>query len=158
MISRGFFYLNWASKFYIEEKPYLTSKKDVFLQGLRDTLNIFGKKKIIFVLENPTMNFMPPERCAVNRQLSLGLNDSVCGVSRSYDDEMHSDYIDSVKLVLSEYPNVSIFDPRQVFCDKFYCYAGKDSVIWYSDYNHLSDQGSFIQGEAISNLPLFRRK
>jgi hypothetical protein len=152
MVSRGFFYLNWADHFYIESKPYLTSKKEVFLEGLRDTLNLFRDRKVVFVLENPTMDSNPRSKCSSSRPINFVPQDFNCAVTREDDERVHNEYIASVRSVLENYSNVIVIDPRPVFCDQTYCYARKDGKLLYGNEDHLNRNGSLLHARQISKL------
>ena len=147
MISRGFWYLNWAENFHIPDKIHITDKEEIFIEGLKDLLEKFHDKKIIFVLENPTLPF-DPTNCGYQRLLNLFAQK--CSVSREIDAKIHGAYIRKTTDLLAEYENVTLVDPRDVFCDKIECHASKHGQILYGDRHHLNRFGSLIQGKQIS--------
>lgn len=148
MVSRGYFYLNWAENFSIPNKPYLTSKEDIFLEGIKDLVERFKDKQIIFVLENPTLSF-PPSNC--KKQRPIRLYEDKCYISRDEDEMLHGQYIMKTTKLLSNYRNVKVVDPRDDLCDDRYCYAIKEGKLLYSDRNHMNLHGSFVQGKTIAN-------
>lgn len=147
MVARGFFYLNWAENFRISTKPEITNKEDVFIEGLKDLLDRMVDKKIIFVLENPTLNF-DPRNCGPQRPLNLLSKN--CSITRDVDDSIHKSYIEKTTALLRRYKNVFIVDSRDVLCDYANCYASKGGVVLYGDRNHLNPSGGLIQGKQIS--------
>ena len=147
MVARGFFYLNWAENFSIPSKPYLTNKEDVFIEGLKDLLDRMSNKKVIFVLENPTLNFSP-RNCGKQRPINLLSKN--CSITREADDAVHKVYIAKTVELLKKYDNVVIVDPREVLCDSSNCFASKGGRVLYGDRNHLNPSGSYIQGKQIS--------
>ena len=157
MISRGFFYLNWAENFSIPNREF-SSKEDVFIEGLRGLLERFKDRNIIFVLENPTLNF-DPRSCNSNRPIktisyylsSADTERERCSISRAEDDLIHLDYIQKVSELLNKYSNVIVLDPRDFLCDQIRCYAMFDQRVVYSDVNHLNKSGSYLQGKQISD-------
>jgi len=148
MVARGFFYINWAENLHIPSKPHITDKKDVFIEGLRDLLDRLSNKKIIFVLENPTLTF-DPRNCGPQRLINLFSKN--CSISRNEDDAIHKEYITRTKELMQSYKNVVLVNPRDELCDDEKCYASKGGRVLYGDYNHLNPSGSFIQGKQISD-------
>ena len=55
MVSRGFWYFDQLHNFSIPEKTASNEKEDVFVEGVKNLIERFSNKKIIFVLENPTL-------------------------------------------------------------------------------------------------------
>lgn len=147
MISRGFFYLDWAENFHIPSKPNLTDKQDVYIEGLKGLLDRMREKNVVFVLENPTLDF-DPRNCGQQRPINFMSKN--CSISREFDDSIHRSYIEKTKRLLSNYQNVVVVDPRDVLCDEGKCYASKGGRVLYRDRNHLNPHGSFIQGKQIS--------
>jgi hypothetical protein len=39
------------------------------------------------------------------------------------------------------YPDVAVFDPIEIFCNKDECFASRGGVVLYFDSHHLSDRG-----------------
>jgi hypothetical protein len=156
MVSRGFFYLNWAENFSIPNRE-LSSKEDVFVVGVRELLERFSDRNVIFVFENPTLE-KHPRACKSQRPikpLSLYLKKSElrdpCIITREEDDVIHKRYIDKVSDVLKEFQNVITVDTRDLLCDAQKCYATASGRVLYSDRNHLNRNGSYLQGKKISD-------
>lgn len=156
MVSRGFFYLDWAENFSIPGRD-IESKEAVYIEGIRDLLDRFSDRNVIFVLENPTLNF-DPRSCASRRPLKpfsfyldAGLGGAErCSVSRIEDGRLHSLYIQMVSQLLEQYPNVVVVDPRDVLCDAEACFSEIGGRVVYSDRSHLNRNGSYVQGRQIS--------
>ena len=156
MVARGFFYLNWAENFSIPNRN-ISSKEDVFVVGIRELLERFADRNIIFVFENPTL-MLDPRVCKSQRPikpLSLYLRGSeardVCSITREEDDAIHKRYIQKVSDVLRDFPNVVAVDPRDLLCDEENCYTSASGRVLYSDKNHLNRNGSYLQGKQISD-------
>jgi len=138
-------------------KSYFDSFYRPEIDGLRDLLNRFSDRKIIFVLENPTLNF-DPRSCNTRRPLkhisyyisNQEKNYSRCSIQKTYDSEIYSNYISKVKKLLEDYSNVKIVDPRDFLCKAKECFAMIGGRIIYSDKNHLNINGSYVQGKQIS--------
>ena len=153
MVSRGYSYFSEDHIFSIPEKPQLLERKDVFAEGLRDLLKRFLDRNIIFVLENPTLQF-DPLSCDSNRPIkpiSSFFYGDRCGILKTYDDSIHLEYIQLVREILFDFPNVILVDPRDFLCDRNKCYSKISGRNLYRDLNHLNRNGSFVQGKQISD-------
>jgi len=156
MVARGFFYLSWAENFSIPNREFY-SKEDVFLVGVRELLERFKDRNIIFVYENPTL-LADPRSCS-NRPIkpfslylkAEKLRVTCSAITREEDDVVHKRYIETVSNVLKEFPNVVAVDPRDFLCDAEKCYATASGRVFYSDRKHLSRNGSYLQGKQISD-------
>jgi peptidoglycan/LPS O-acetylase OafA/YrhL len=143
MVSAGSSYIYGSSKFYLLSDPSITDKRKVFEIGMRETLDLLTKnnKRIIFVLDNPTLDF-DPEICQDKRPLRFAKKSHDCVVPR---DEFQSDnhvYRDLVFSVLKDYPSARVFDSAAYLCDERFCRAKVDGITLYGDDNHLSVAGS----------------
>lgn len=151
MSNRGFFYLSWADNYYLKDAPDILDKKEVYKRGLRYTLDLFKDRHVIFILENPTLNFNI-NKCSANRPVSLVTSDFQCAITRSDDDSLHREYINEVMTILNDYSNVVIVDPRDVLCDPNYCHAKKDGKLLYIDKDHLNGKGSLLHGKQVADV------
>lgn len=148
MVSRGPGYISAERyttekvNYFLLDNPSIKSKAKVFETGLRRTLDLLlsRNKKIIFVIENPTLDF-DPASCRLNRPFSLG-DKSACLISyEKYIDE-HKVYRDLTFAVLQDYPTVTIFDTSKYLCDGEKCFGKLNNKILYGDRDHLSEAGS----------------
>lgn len=148
MVSRGPRYISperFTSEkynFYLLDDPSIQSKSRVFEIGLRRTLDLLlsRNKRIIFVLENPTLDF-DPSSCQLNRPFSLS-DKSACFISIEKFMEEHKAYRDLSFSVLRDYPTVTVFDSAKYLCDGEKCFGKLNNRILYGDRNHLSEDGS----------------
>lgn len=148
MVSRGPRYINPERytnekyNFYLLDDPSIQDKARVFEIGLRRTLDLLlsRNKKIIFVLENPTLDF-DPSTCQLNRYFSQS-DGSDCLISYEKFMEEHKVYRDLSFSVLRDYPTVTVFDSAKYLCDGIKCFAKVNNRILYGDRNHLSEDGS----------------
>lgn len=125
--------------------------------GVRELLERFRDRNVIFVFENPTLE-IHPRACKSQRPikpLSLYLKKSEfrdpCIITREEDDVIHKRYIDKVSDVLKEFQNVITVDIRDLLCDAQKCYTTASGRVLYSDRNHLNINGSYLQGKKISD-------
>ena len=156
MVARGFFYLNWAENFSIPNSE-ISSKEEVFVVGIRELLERFRDRNIIFVFENPTL-MGDPRACKSHRPIKplfqyLKASEArdVCSITREEDDVIHKRYIQTVSDVLKDFPNVVAIDPRDLLCDEEKCYAKASGRVLYSDNSHVNRNGSYLQGKQISD-------
>ena len=97
---------------------------------------------MVFVLDNPKLPYAP--RQCMSRFLGEVTGKDICSYGRSYYDENKA-FANYRKLVLSvakDYPNVSIADLSELFCDSDKCYIARDGKLFYGDNNHLNFTGS----------------
>jgi hypothetical protein len=57
------------------------------------------------------------------------------------------EYRDFIYDLSKKYKNISILDPKGMYCDDKYCYAIKDNKMLYSDDDHHSLDGSLEQAK-----------
>lgn len=152
MWSRGPGYLTGRSIFgsfpkshlYSTDRPELSDRFQIWEDSMRRTLERLEArgKRIIYVLDVPELNF-DPRSCLDLRRIRLSLsNRNYCGVSRSSFDLRNESYRRLVTKVLQDFPSVVLFDAAQPLCDEVACRATKDSLMLYSDDQHLSIDGS----------------
>jgi peptidoglycan/LPS O-acetylase OafA/YrhL len=98
-------------------------------------------KQIIFIIDNPSMDFDPAS--CLPRPSSPSPTKVPCAIPRiQYDLEIAS-YRKKINQVLSQYPEVKLWDISNILCDKQYCWAMRDEKMLYNrDGTHLSVVGS----------------
>ena len=105
-------------------------------------------KEVIFLIENPTMDF-DPNRCRWSRLLIWG-NEQRCSISRETYLAEHGAYRNLVFEVLEDFPEVKVFDPSAHLCNSQYCLARIDGNVLYDDADHLSVDGArFVARELL---------
>jgi len=150
MASRGAFYLSDEWELRLISNPTIHDRKKILEIGIRKTLDKFVgvKKRIIFILDNPEINFDP--RICLNRPIRLQKKDFECTISRSDFDSWSKEYRDLALSVLKDYPKVEVFDPADYLCDEKYCYARIKGGIIYGDHEHFSADGAkYISRELV---------
>ncbi len=152
MVSRGPGYINGDSKFYVLDQPHITDRRQVFEIGMRRTLDLMiaHQKKVIFVLDNPEVDF-DPEKCQTMRPLSIKRNFD-CTISRASFDARQQDYRALVFNVLKDYPSVVLFDQAAYFCDKVLCRFKDGATVLYGDGDHLSVRGAEFMGAKLVDV------
>lgn len=162
MVARGPAYMppekNGNFNFYLLDDRTITDKRKVFDIGMRRTLDLLlsNGKKIIFVLENPTLNF-DPDSC--QNILSLfPVFEQSCQISKQDYLAEHQQYRDLVQAILKDYPSVLIFDSAKYLCDEQNCIAKKEDQLLYGDRNHLTAAGADFLAEYLVDAIIDVRK
>ena len=143
MVSRGPFYLAGDWVFKLISNPEISDREEVWEIAMRKTLDsmVSAGKKIVFVLDNPEMDF-DPAKC-FPRPFRLTRHDpDACSTSRARYDTEHGAYRALVFRILKDYPDVRVFDSAAYLCDEQRCRGRAGDHVLYADSNHLSTDGS----------------
>ncbi|MDH4284776.1 MAG: acyltransferase, partial [Gallionellaceae bacterium] len=142
----------------ISNHPELTDRWKIYETGMRETLDrlLAKNKKVIFVLDVPELGFQP-RTCIDNRPLRIigKAARKPCAVSREAFENRAGRYRRLVTDVLKDYPQVELYDPVKVMCDEKWCWAMKDGLMLYRDFDHLSLDGGKYIGQTLN--PLVRK-
>lgn len=153
IVARGYFYLDWATNFFVKSAPGVFSGKEIYNRGMIHLFESFQSKRVILVLENPTLPFKPVKSCGKVRPFALIENQFFdCSFDKSIYLEEHSAYRSEMKKLAQLYENVVLFDPAETFCSVNVCRGAKSGVVLYSDRNHLNLAGSLLQGVKLGGL------
>ena len=116
----------------------------VLRTGLKRTLDMLQQagKKVIFVLDNPSLPFEPSQ--CVKRPMAISWLDRKCRISRQSwsDNKARQAYEKLVTEAAEKYSNVSVVDLADRMCDRDNCYVVKNNLVLYRDSNHLNIDGS----------------
>jgi len=151
--ARGPVYITTPHLFYLDEQPEITDKKQVLEIGLRSVLDLMlaHGKKVIFVLEVPTLHFNP-ESCLMQRPVRFSSQPHDCTLPKSHFDAIHQEYRILVSTILQDYPSVMVFDPAHHLCNDAFCTAKAGGKILYGDDNHLAAAGSDFLAQKLAPL------
>ena len=98
--------------------------------AIGDTIKLLtdAKKRVILFLDVPTLEFHPKDcmACVVPTPKNSFIEDEFVRLAASTNNPSL----------------VSVFNPRDVLCDRDGCRAVRDGYILYRDTNHLGKQGS----------------
>jgi peptidoglycan/LPS O-acetylase OafA/YrhL len=121
----------------------------IFSKSMKKTLQqlLAANKKVIFVLDTPDLEFNPNACMSRPWRLDKLAEKTLCAIPRSQVDLRQKKCLETVKAVLSEFPNVTVLDPLPAFCDDNYCWAIKDKKMLYRDSHHLNEVGAIYLGE-----------
>jgi peptidoglycan/LPS O-acetylase OafA/YrhL len=109
-------------------------------------------KQVIYVLDNPLLDFDP--KSCISRPFRINENKSTCKMKREVFDKQRVEYFRIVNRVLSDYPQIKVFDVAAKLCDSEYCYSVIDNTLMYHDRSHLGYDGSKYIGELM--IPLIK--
>jgi peptidoglycan/LPS O-acetylase OafA/YrhL len=117
------------------------SNMDVYLAGLERTLIQLrtAGKRVIFVLDTPELDFDP--RTCVRRPVQISVR-SPCAVPRAKVEQRLSGAQKRIFAVLAGFPDVKVFNPVPLLCDRQNCYARRGGEFMYTDRDHLTSDGS----------------
>ena len=146
---------------YNEGALMLASNFDAVLQEIDRSIEqlVAGGKKIILVLDNPTL--ANPEDCLVRDTGFDWLNRTImktnarCAVSLTRHVEITSRYGQLFESLRQKYPNsISIFNTAPFVCDtaKGICAAFKNDRLMYSYTDHISDYAAGLIGQGLNAL------
>jgi peptidoglycan/LPS O-acetylase OafA/YrhL len=143
VVSRGPFYLSGTWIFKLISNPDISDREEVWEIAMRQTLDsmVSKGKKIVFVLDNPELDF-DPAKC-FTRPFRLTRQDpDACSTSRARYDTEHGAYRALIFRILKDYPDVKVFDSAAYLCDEQRCRGKSEGRVLYADSNHLSTEGS----------------
>jgi hypothetical protein len=138
----------------------ISDRYEVYKIGLRQTLwelSKLSKARVVFSFDVPELGIDfgcnpahkdPSMGTSVARDWLSNKDIEACSVSRAEYDERVAAYKKLALSVLSDFPNVGVFDPADFFCDRKSC-KGFDlrHGFLYWDPDHLSDSGSRFYAE-----------
>jgi SGNH domain (fused to AT3 domains) len=121
------------------------SNMDVYLAGLERTLTRLREagKQVVFVLDTPELDF-DPSTC-VRRPVQISVK-SPCAVPRAKVEQRLSGVQKQILAALARFPDVKVFNPVPLLCDRQNCYARQGDAFMYMDRDHLTADGSRYVG------------
>lgn len=133
-----------------KDDPSNQDQRVVYVKALRQTIDYLlkSRKKVILVMDNPDLGFNPLNDL---RPFSFfHTPDSIKGrMAFSEYQEYSQPYTTSVKKMLKDFPQVSIFEPSKILCSSGYCYGIKEGKLLYFDPDHLTREGSMLLGKSF---------
>jgi peptidoglycan/LPS O-acetylase OafA/YrhL len=128
---------------------------EVFKQGLRSTLSQLQSagKRTIVLLDVPELGF-DPKSCLTVRPLTLHERKvkATCAVPRAAFDERNAGYRQLVQEAARGFTQVAVFDAAAPFCDAQWCWGMRGDVVYYSDNNHLTLEGSRLLAQPLAQM------
>lgn len=140
---------NYHYRHFFENKENY-HQKEIFFNVVENTFQFFNVKQNIqfyFLIENPELGFSP-KNC-LNRVFMKSKHS--CRIDITAYQNRSGEYRKWIYDLSSKYPTITILDPKELFCDKQYCYAIKNGKLMYADDNHHSTDGSQMQAEYFEN-------
>ncbi len=120
-------------------------EKDLYMiikNGARRSFEKLKGKNVLVILDNPWAPF-DPSLCSV-RPFSFGFKDSKCDYlyTESTNVTFAKQHQQAILEVAKEYPNVRVFDLKNLFCKGNNCTIKIKGCNVYSDVYHLTSEGS----------------
>jgi peptidoglycan/LPS O-acetylase OafA/YrhL len=139
--------------------PEVKDRWQVYETGMRRTLDRLraAHKRVIFALDVPELG-INPRTCLPERSLqALGQSWPIrggqdCTISKQEFEARAGKFHQFIRHILTDYPEVQLFDPTPLFCNAKQCLGMKSQQLLYRDFDHLSDWGS--QYVALAMAPL----
>ena len=122
-----------------------TKEKDLYKiikNGARRSFEKLKGKNILVLLDNPWIPF-DPSLCSV-RPFTFGFRDSKCDFLYSESTKVNfaKKHKQAILEVAKEYPNVRVFDLKNLFCIGNKCTIKIKGSSVFSDIHHLNTEGS----------------
>jgi peptidoglycan/LPS O-acetylase OafA/YrhL len=120
----------------------LKSQAVLFEEEFRKTINLLltSRKELIILKQTPELN-ISPRNCIIFRGLNF-LKDNKCLIKKSSVDNYLAQYEIIFDKILLDYPQVEVWDPKSIFCNKNNCQLKYQNISLYRDEVHLSNFGS----------------
>jgi len=118
------------------ENPAEYDPEQLFYAYLKHTLAYFSQRNlnVLLVLENPELGFLP-NSCIQRGFLPPSKH---CLVPRAKVDARLGELKSKVREYAKQFPNVSVIDLEDFFCDQKWCYVVRNGTMLYADDDHLS--------------------
>jgi len=131
-------------KEYFDNRDNWNQKKQ-FLDGIELLFKKFNsnKNRFYFLLENPELGFSP-KNCIIR---PLNIFPSDCKLTLNSYLERAGEYRSYIYKLSKKYKNITLLDPKNLYCDNKYCYAIRNNRMMYADDDHHSVDGSKLQAD-----------
>jgi len=138
--------------------PSIVDRWEMYELAMRESFKrlMAANKKVIFVIDVPELG-VEPKYCNANEaeekrnaRLIIPRRFLSCSVDRALYDARTKRYKKLVYKVASEFSQVIIFDPTDMFCDASVCSGVRDGNILYKDSDHLSNYGSIYIAKKLA--------
>ncbi|CAM8459781.1 COG1835 Predicted acyltransferases [Candidatus Methylopumilus universalis] len=122
------------------------SREEIFFFGLDATIKLLIKngKKVTIVVDIPELPFFPKD-CIRNSLAN-------CVIPKNEVLARQFELRNNIGKLKSMNPDLIVFDPINLFCDKSNCYFKNKDVIYYRDSHHLSQRGSNLYARYFLSL------
>ncbi len=138
---------NWRVAQTPHTDDALTFKENFRLFILK---SISSGKRVVFVMDIPDLNFNI-KTCFDNRPLRITVadirNDCSMDAGEYIDRIAPTDHI--LYEILMEFPQVTVFNPRGMFCDETKCRASDGRLPYYYNGDHLNHYGASLVMDSL---------
>jgi lysophospholipase L1-like esterase len=125
---------------------------ELFQNAMRITFQqlLKANKRVIYIMDIPELGFNPSICLIRPWKINNDITKNPCTTKRDQVENDHETYRALISKVLNEFPQITIWNPADAFCDETYCWAVKDKKMLYRDDNHLNETGSIYLGEFLN--------
>ena len=116
---------------------------------------IRGGKQVVYVLPLPELRFNP-RLCTNALPMGRKADISSCHFPLSREIEQQQVQRLMVERWRSQFPSLVVFDPSFALCPEGQCQAVRGNQVMWMDDNHVSETGSYLLGEALSQAVRLR--
>lgn len=100
------------------------------------------RQDVVYVIDPPELG-EDPKACIVKRPVTLaGKNLSNCSQDASKVATRQAQYRSLLEQIRSGAPQLKIYDPLDLFCDRALCYGLREGKLLYRDDDHISFSAS----------------
>ncbi|TDR77868.1 acyltransferase family protein [Paludibacterium purpuratum] len=99
-------------------------------------------KNVVFIRDIPDLDFFPSECIHFRPVETFWKVREPCAMDRRNYEAREAQADQLITKLLAQYPEVKVLNPRDLLCDKNYCYAIMGGKLLYHDRHHLSLFGS----------------
>ncbi len=117
--------------------------------GLRDTLRFLRSLHIPMVILDDTPFFPRNVPSCVARARMFGRSDEHCFVLARRDFDGNSEQASFILTGIRRRYDIPLVSTAHAFCDRDFCRAERDGVIFYRDHNHLNTTGARYLGSQL---------
>lgn len=96
-----------------------------------------GRRRVLIV--GPVPEFPRKGAQCVLRAERYGLDLTTCGIARDKVEARRKQAVDTLKDLVSVFPNTRYVDPLDLFCDATVCLPYKDGILVTKDTNHITE-------------------
>lgn len=150
IIVAGSYANNYITKSIQYKSGNSQQKDEVLLNSFKESLDIITKSGAlpILIIGSPTLKEYD-QNCPVKKYMyKLSLN---CNIDLSTHKAHFQKWLEDLKKIKNDYPNLIIIDPTSIMCSDEECYSELNGVPLYKDRGHLNFTGSTLIGELYLN-------
>ena len=130
-------------EYYIDRDNW--KQKEQFIHNIDKTLKFFNDQnfKTYYLIEDPELGFSP-KNCM---ERPFGIFTRECKLPLLSYLKRAGEYRRNIYKIAKKYNNITILDPKNLYCYNEFCYTFRNGKMLYADDDHHSVDGSIMQAE-----------